>query len=177
MATHSSVLAWRIPGTEEPGGLPSNGLHRVRHDWSDVAAAAAAAADAGDIRNMGSIPESGRSPGGGQQLRYSCLQNPTDRGTWGATVHGVSKSQTWHRDLTKKQHRYHEMITAIRLIIITPVISYTYLLKKEKKRKKNTSSCELLHRAACASSQYGSCVLRVFQQMRSGNGQCLKVWV
>ena len=40
MATHSSVLAWRIPGTEEPGGLPSMGLHRVRHDWSDLAAAA-----------------------------------------------------------------------------------------------------------------------------------------
>ena len=44
MATHSSVLAWRIPGMAEPGGLPSMGLHRVRHDWSDLAAAAAAAA-------------------------------------------------------------------------------------------------------------------------------------
>ena len=42
MATHSSVLAWRIPGTEEPGGLPSMGSHRVRHDWSELAAAAAA---------------------------------------------------------------------------------------------------------------------------------------
>ena len=42
MATHSSVLAWRIPGTGEPGGLPSMGLHRVRHDWSDLAVAAAA---------------------------------------------------------------------------------------------------------------------------------------
>ena len=41
MATHSSVLAWRIPGTGEPGGLPSMGLHRVGHDWSDLAAAAA----------------------------------------------------------------------------------------------------------------------------------------
>ena len=41
MATHSSVLAWRIPGTGEPGGLPSVGLHRLGHDWSDVAAAAA----------------------------------------------------------------------------------------------------------------------------------------
>ena len=41
MATHSSVLAWRIPGTAEPGGLPSMGLHRVRHDWSDLAVAAA----------------------------------------------------------------------------------------------------------------------------------------
>ena len=39
MATHSSVLAWRIPGTGEPGRLPSMGLHRVGHDWSDLAAA------------------------------------------------------------------------------------------------------------------------------------------
>ena len=43
MATHSSVLAWRIPGMGEPGGLPSMGSHRVRHDWSDLAAVAAAA--------------------------------------------------------------------------------------------------------------------------------------
>ena len=43
MATHSSVLAWRVPGTGEPGGLPSMESHRVRHDWSDLAAAAAAA--------------------------------------------------------------------------------------------------------------------------------------
>ena len=42
MAPHSSILAWRIPGTEEPGGLPSLGSHRVRHDWCDLAAAAAA---------------------------------------------------------------------------------------------------------------------------------------
>jgi len=43
MATHSSILAWRIPETGEPGGLPSLGSHRVGHDWSDLAAAAAAA--------------------------------------------------------------------------------------------------------------------------------------
>ena len=42
METHSSVLAWRIPGTAEPGGLPSMGSHSVGHDWSDLAAAAAA---------------------------------------------------------------------------------------------------------------------------------------
>ena len=41
MVTHSSVLAWRIPGTGEPGGLPSMGSHRVGHDWGDLAAAAA----------------------------------------------------------------------------------------------------------------------------------------
>ena len=39
MAPHSSVLAWRIPGMVEPGGLPSMGSHRVGHDWSDLAAA------------------------------------------------------------------------------------------------------------------------------------------
>ena len=50
MATHSSVLAWRIPGAEDPGGLPSLGLHRVGHDWSDLAAAAAAA---GSQENLG----------------------------------------------------------------------------------------------------------------------------
>ena len=43
MATHSSVLAWRIPGTGEPGGLPSTGSHRIGHDWRYLAAAAAAA--------------------------------------------------------------------------------------------------------------------------------------
>ena len=42
MATHSIILAWRIPGMGEPGGLPSMELHRVGHDWSDLAAAAAA---------------------------------------------------------------------------------------------------------------------------------------
>ena len=66
MATHSSVLAWRIPASGEPGVLPSMGSHRVGHDRSDLAAAAAAAAQvalvvknlpavAGDTRDMGSI--------------------------------------------------------------------------------------------------------------------------
>ena len=40
MATHCSILAWRIPGAGEPGGLPSTGLHKVGHDWSNLAAAA-----------------------------------------------------------------------------------------------------------------------------------------
>ena len=42
MATHSTVLAWRIPGTRDPNGLLSMGSHRVGHDWSDLAAVAAA---------------------------------------------------------------------------------------------------------------------------------------
>ena len=53
-------------------------------------------ANAGDLREVGSIPGSGRSPGGGHgnPLQYSCLENSMDRGAWGATVHGVTKSQT-----------------------------------------------------------------------------------
>ena len=52
------------------------------------------AANAGDVRDTPSIPGSGRSPGegNGNPLQYSCLENPTDRGAWGAIVHGVAKS-------------------------------------------------------------------------------------
>ena len=52
--------------------------------------------NAGDIRDVGSIPGLGRSPGGGNSnpLQYTCLGNPTDRGAWRATVHGVANSQT-----------------------------------------------------------------------------------
>ena len=52
MATHSSVLAWRIPGTGEPGGLLSMGSHRIGHDWSDSAAVAAAAAACFPTQNL-----------------------------------------------------------------------------------------------------------------------------
>ena len=81
MAPHSSTLAWRIPGTGEPGGLPSMGSHRVGHGCSVLAAAAAAA---GII-----IGERNSNP-----LQYSCLENPTDRGAWWTTVHEVAKRQT-----------------------------------------------------------------------------------
>ena len=55
-------------------------------------------ASAGDIKNMGSIPGLGRSPGGGNgnALQYSCLENSMDRGAWWATVHGVAKSWSGH---------------------------------------------------------------------------------
>ena len=53
-------------------------------------------ANAGDVGDVGSIPGSGRSPGGGNgnPLQYSCLKNPSDRGAWQATVHRAAKSQT-----------------------------------------------------------------------------------
>ena len=54
-------------------------------------------ANGGDVRDTGSIPGSEGSPGGerGNPLKYSCLENPMDRGAWWATVHGVTKS--WAR--------------------------------------------------------------------------------
>ena len=75
MATHSSILAWRIPWIEEPDGLQSIGLQRVRHNWSDLVCTHT-------------------------HLQYSCLENPIDRGALWATVHGVTKSQTWLSNFT-----------------------------------------------------------------------------
>ena len=59
-------------------------------------------ANSGDIRNVGSIPGSGRSPGkgNGNPLQYSCLKNPMDGGAWRATVHRVAKSRTRLGDFT-----------------------------------------------------------------------------
>ena len=59
-----------------------------------------------DIRNSGSIPEPGRSSGGGygKPLQYSCLENPMDRGAQWATVHGIAKSQTRLKQLSMKAH-------------------------------------------------------------------------
>ena len=58
---------------------------------------------------MGSIPGLGRSPGGGNgnPLQHSCLENPTDRAAWQATVHGVTKSQTRLSDLVRKHAHCH----------------------------------------------------------------------
>ena len=56
-------------------------------------------ANAGDIRDVGLIPGLGRSPGGGHgnQLQYSCLENPIDRGAWWATIYRIAKSQIKQR--------------------------------------------------------------------------------
>ena len=111
MATHSSTLAWKIPWIEEPGRLQSMVSQRVGHNWatsvsvsvvenlgaSQVALVVRNLPANGDLRDVGSIPGSGRSPGGGHgnPLKYSCLENPMDRGVWWATVHGVTRSQRW----------------------------------------------------------------------------------
>ena len=98
-ATHSRILAWRIPWTEEPGGLQSTSSHRVRHDlitkhsFPHSSVGKESACNSGD---PGLIPGSGRSPGegNGNPFQYSYLENPMDRGAWQATVHGVAESDT-----------------------------------------------------------------------------------
>ena len=61
MATHSSIHAWRIPGMGEPGGLPSMGLHRVGHDWSDLAAATLSPAHSQAHFNLAAHQGSGKA--------------------------------------------------------------------------------------------------------------------
>ena len=80
MATHSSMLAWRIPWTEEPGGLQSMGLLRIGHNWAS------------------SLLCTGE--GNGNPLQCSCLENPRDGGAWWAAVHGVAQSRTWLKRLS-----------------------------------------------------------------------------
>ena len=65
-------------------------------------------ANAGDLKDTGSIPGSGRSPGGGHSspLQYICLENPMDKGDWWATVHRVTKSQTWLKQLSTHPQWY-----------------------------------------------------------------------
>ena len=76
LAPHSSALAWKIPWTEEPGGLQSMGSRRVGHDWATSL-------------SLFCVGE-----GNGNPLQCSCLENPRDRGAWWAAVSGVTQSQT-----------------------------------------------------------------------------------
>ena len=84
-------------------------FQREKHGLSPIYGASQVAlvvknpsAIAGNLRDAGSIPGSGRSPGRGQgnALQYPCLQNPMDREAWWATDHGVTKSQTWLKQLS-----------------------------------------------------------------------------
>ena len=77
MARHSSTLAWKIPWTEEPGGLQSMGSLRVGHDW---------------LYFHFSLSCTGE--GNGNPLQCSCLENPRDGGGWWAAVYGVAQSRT-----------------------------------------------------------------------------------
>ena len=87
MATYSSILPWRIPWREEPGGLQVTESQRVRHFWgTNTYTFFLFLFKSTSI----SIREGIDNP-----LQYSCLENPMDGGAWWATVHGVAKSRTW----------------------------------------------------------------------------------
>ena len=88
-------------------------------------------AHAGGTRDGGSIPGSGRSPGGdnGNPLQYSCLENPMDGGAWRAAVHGVAKSQTrlkqlsmYTRDKSSIRERQKGVIQEMRVLVGRPQV-------------------------------------------------------
>ena len=139
MATHSSVLAWRIPGMVEPGGLPSMGLHRVRHNWSNLAAAASVSAPqvALVVKNLpvqetqeihGLIPGLGRYFGGvhDNPLQYSCLRNSMDRGAWWTTVHGAAKRHNWAYTASVSVISQYSMLWIITVYLTIPLVLGIY---------------------------------------------------
>ena len=86
-------------------------IQAIEGNWASqvVPVAKNLPANAGDARDMGLLPGSGRSPGGGHgnPLQYSCLENPMDRRAWGATVHRVTQSQTWLERLNTPRNWPH----------------------------------------------------------------------
>ena len=99
MAPHSSTLAWKIPWTEEPGGLQSMGSLRVGHNWATSLSLVVSKESACNTWDLDLIPGWGRSPGegNGNPLQYSCLENPMDRGAWQAISMGLQESDTTER--------------------------------------------------------------------------------
>ena len=89
MAPHSSTLAWKIPWTEEPGGLQSMGSLRVGHNWASSL-------------SLFTFRHWRRN---GNPLQCSCLENPKDGGAWWAAVYGFSQSQTWLKWLSSSSSR------------------------------------------------------------------------
>ena len=93
MATHSSILAWRIPIDRGTWQAAVHGVKKSQHMvfWGFPGGTTVRnpSANAGDIRDAGLIPGLGRSRGGGNDnlLQYSCLGNPVERGAWWDTVH------------------------------------------------------------------------------------------
>ena len=85
----------------------SLGLILIQHEgFPDGSSGQESACNAGDVEDLGSIPGSGRSPGGGHgnPFQYSYLENLMDRGAWWAVVHGVTKNQTWLKQLSTQTY-------------------------------------------------------------------------
>ena len=96
LATHSSILAWRIPWTEDPGRLQSMGLLRVRHTE----------------RLYFHFSLSCIGEGNGNPLQCSCLENPRDGGAWWAGVYGVAQSRTRLKRLSSSSNYLPEKAMA-----------------------------------------------------------------
>ena len=128
MAPHSSTLAWKTPWTEEPGGLQFMGSHRVRHDWSDLAAAECTYTYTGasqvaqwwrihlptqETQEMQFWSLSQEDPLQEKMATHSSTpawKNPMKRKAWQATVHGLAKEldTTEHTEnLNLSTHREH----------------------------------------------------------------------
>ena len=115
MATHSSVLAWRIPGTGEPGGLLSMGSPRVGHDWSDLAAAAA-------VHSKGDQPRDffGRNDAkaeipvlGPPHAKSWLIGKDSDAGRdWGQEEKGMTEDEMagWHHWLNGREFELRELV-------------------------------------------------------------------
>ena len=112
MATHSSVLAWRIPGTGEPGGLPSMGSHRVGHDWSDLAAAAAARIMRADFKMAPEEPKWSWKDGWintqWSSIWWNIIQSGNRRKFWHTPQHEwtLKNYAEWNKSDTKGQLLY-----------------------------------------------------------------------
>ena len=97
MAPHSSVLAWRIPWTEEPSRLQSMRSLRVRHDWAT------------------SLSLSCIGEGNGNPLQCSCLENPRDGGAWWEAVYGVTQSRTRLKQLSSSSSKVGMAVSTLEL--------------------------------------------------------------
>ena len=137
MAAHSSVLAWRIPGTEEPGRLPSMGSHRVGHDWSDLAATACCYT----AESNTTLEWKWRS------LSHVQLCDPTD-----CTVHGIlqarilqwaafpfSRGSSQSQDLTQVSHIAGRFFISWATRGAQEHSIYTPILKRRRKGKRRKS--------------------------------------
>ena len=120
MAPHSSTLAWKIPWTEEPGGLQSMGSRRVGHDW-------ATSLSLFTFMHW-------------RRKRQPTAENPRDGGAWWAAVYGVAQSRTQLKWLSSSSSRIlfsHRKGAKI--------LGYTMdELSKQAKRKKPVSECHIL---------------------------------
>ena len=118
MAPHSSTLAWKIPWTEEPGGLQSMGSLRVGQDWAT------------------SLSLSCIGEGNGNPLQCSCLENPRDGGALWAAVYGVTQSRTWLKWLSS-----YNNVSVLKGVEITPKAYYSWWRRKKPGEEIKHSSC------------------------------------